>query len=87
MSILSQLIQQHEANRLVDVEARSDRKTIKGDFEGSVTGIWVRFDETGGGAVSYQNKEYLTKIIGSKSIPPGTEVQLTHANGVYYSDF
>lgn len=87
MSILSSVLEVHRANRIIDVEARSARKGVTGDFEGSVTGIWVRFDESGGGIVKYNDKEYLTKIIGSKSIPPGTEVQLTHGNGIYYSNF
>ena len=60
---------------------------IPGDFEGSVTGTWVRFAENGGGIVKYNNKKYMTKPIGFASIPPGTEVELSHANGVYFSKF
>ena len=87
MSMLNDILSQHQANRILDVERRSTQKAIEGDFEGSVKGTWVRFDESGGGVVSYENKHYLSVIIGSKSISPGTEVELTHANGVYYSDF
>lgn len=87
MSMLNDLMEQHMANRLFDVERRRTKRSVEGDFEGSVTGAWVRFDESGGGLVKYDDKEYLTKIIGRSSIPPGTSVQLTHANGIYYSDF
>lgn len=87
MSMLDNILAQQEVNRVLDVERRATQKSIEGDFEGSVQGTWVRFDNDGGGVVSYQNKEYLSVVIGAKSIPPGTEVKLTHANGVYYSDF
>ena len=87
MSLLTSLMERHQANRVYDVERRVKNIAIEGDFEGSVTGTWVRFDESGGGVVSYRNKEYLTKVIGTHSIPPGTEVELTFANGLYYSDF
>ena len=61
-------------------------KIVK-DFKGSVTGYWVRLDESGAGVVSYNNKEYVTKPIGFVSIPSGLEVELSYANGVYYSKY
>ena len=75
------------ANRVVDLERRASDTTIGGDFEGSVTGYWVRLGSMGEGVVSYNNKNYKTKTIGFVSIPKGTEVELSFANGVYYSKF
>ena len=68
------------------MEIRAEGATIPGDFEGSVVGYWVRLEQNGGGTVSY-NKQYLTKPIGITSLPAGTEVELSHANGVYFSKF
>ena len=75
------------SNRVLDLERRESDITIGGDFEGSVTGYWVRLGLMGEGVVSYNNKEYKTKTIGFVSIPAGTEVELSFANGVYYSKF
>lgn len=87
MSLLNKLLQINEAERVADLERRADAGQIKGDFEGSVTGYWVRLELNGGGSVSYNNKLYLTKPIGFVSLPAGTEVELSHANGIYYSKF
>ena len=75
------------ANRVLDLERRSSDARIKGDFEGSVTGYWVKLGSMGEGIVSYNNKNYVTKTIGFVSIPVGTEVELSYANGIYYSKF
>lgn len=75
------------SNRLVDLEFRASDTTIEGDFVGSVTGSWVKLGASGEGIVKYNNKNYSTKPIGFISIPAGTEVELSFANGVYYSKF
>ena len=75
------------ANRINTVQRLQSEVTISGDFEGSVTGYWVRLGERGEGIVRYNNKEYVTKPIGFISIPGGTEVELSFANGIYYSKF
>ncbi len=85
--ILNTLINVSNANRIVDLEFRASDVTIQGDFVGSVTGKWVRLGNRGEGVVSYNNKQYSTKPIGFVSIPAGTEVELSYANGVYYSKF
>ena len=72
-------------NRLADIEARESGQLYSGDFSGSVTGIWIKLDETGAGIVAYGDKEYKTSKIGAESIPKGTSVELTYANGIYYS--
>tara|TARA_B100001173_G_scaffold309681_1_gene322589 strand:+ start:4631 stop:4894 length:264 start_codon:yes stop_codon:yes gene_type:complete len=87
MMILDTLINISVANRLVDLEFRASDISIQGDFVGSVTGKWVRLGSRGEGVVSYNNKNYPTKPIGFVSIPAGTEVELSYANGVYYSKF
>jgi len=87
MSFLNDLIQVSNAERLAALEAKDTETIIPGDFEGSVTGVWVKFTDNGGGLVKYNNKEYMSKPIGIPSIPPGTEVELSHANGVYFSKF
>lgn len=85
--MIEKLKQISEANRLIDLERRASDVTIQGDFVGSVTGIWVKLGDRGEGVVSYNGKEYKTKAIGFVSIPAGTEVELSFANGVYYSKF
>ena len=87
MSLLNVVLAQQATNRVVDAERRSAQKSIEGDFEGSVAAEWVRFDDDGGGVVTHEGKEYISVILGDKSIKPGTEVELTHANGVYYTNF
>lgn len=85
--MLARLIQQSVANRLSDLEFRATDVTIVGDFTGSVTAFWVKLGDNGEGVVSYNNKQYVTKPIGFVSAPAGTEVELSYANGVYYSKF
>jgi len=85
--ILSELIRVSSVNRVVDLEFRASDTTIKGDFEGSVTGSWVKLGANGEGVVSYSGKEYVTKPLGFVSVPKGIEVELSYANGIYYSKF
>lgn len=85
MALLDDLLQISQAERLADLERLTTDQTITGDFEGSVTGRWVRLDETGGGIVEYNSKQYHTKPIGFTSVPVGTAVEMTFANGIYYS--
>ena len=87
MNLLDSLILTSNAQRIAEMELRVEGTTIRGDFEGSVVGYWVRLEQNGGGTVSYNNKQYLTKPIGITSLPAGTEVELSHANGVYFSKF
>lgn len=75
------------ANRIADLEFRASDTTIEGDFVGSVPGSWVTLGNSGEGVVKYNNKTYITKPIGFISIPKGTDVELSFANGVYYSKF
>jgi hypothetical protein len=82
---ISALIQVSDANRIDTIQVRESGQLMAGDFEGSVTGIWIKLDESGAGIVAYGDKEYKTKRIGSASIPKGTSVELTFANGIYYS--
>ncbi len=87
MDLINSLIQRSTAERLLDLERRERGSFIEGDFEGNVTGYWVKLDETGAGVVTYNKKQYITKPIGFTSLPAGTEVELSHANGIYYSKF
>ena len=75
------------ANRLAFLEDKAKDIVIKGDFEGSVTGYWSRLGDSGEGVVSYNKKEYIAKPIGFVSLPAGTEVELSYANGIYYAKF
>ena len=74
-------------NRIASLQARAEGDAIKGDFVGSVTGFWERLGDSGEGVVNYRSKSYVTKPIGFTSIPSGTEVELSYANGIYYSKF
>lgn len=85
---LSDLIQENQARRFADLERRNKvAKGPTGDFEGTVTGYWVKIDDNAGGVVEYSGKEYTTKILGWTSIAVGAPVQLTSANGIYYSNW
>jgi len=75
------------AERLVAVERRDSGRTVEGDFEGSVTGYWVRLDESGAGVVTFNRKEYMTETIGFVSLPKGTVVELSYADGKYFSKY
>ncbi len=79
---LTSLAESNRAQTLID---RLEGLDTRGDFAGSVTGTWIRLDESGAGVVAYNDKEYKTKRIGSSSIPKGTSVELTFAKGIYYS--
>jgi hypothetical protein len=88
MDLLLTLTENARIQRVQDLERLQEKGTrIAGDFEGSVTGYWVRLENNGGGTVSYNNKQYLTKPIGFVSLPAGSEVELSYANGIYYSKF
>ena len=78
----------HQAKRLAELERREENmNNIQGDFDGNVVGKWVRLDESGAGVVKYNDKEYFTEPLGFTSLPNGTEVELSHANGKYFSKF
>ena len=87
MNLLDSLLQRSTAERLLQIEKQESGNVFNGDFEGNVTGYWVKLDENGAGVVSYNKKKYITKPIGFVSLPAGTEIELSHANGVYYSKF
>lgn len=85
MSLLDDLKQYSDVFRVADLERLASSELIEGDFSGSVTGKWVKLDQTGAGIVEYNSKQYTTKPIGFTSVPAGTAVEMTYANGVYYS--
>ena len=85
--LLPTLIDINNANRMVDLERTIEGSIVRGDFEGSVTGTWVRLDNDGTGVVQYKGKDYKTVVLGIVSIPYGTRVELSHASGIYYSKF
>lgn len=87
MSLLDTLIEVSNTRRLYELERREEGSVIEGDFEGNVTGYWQKLDNTGAGIILYNRKEYVAKPIGFTSLPKGTEVELSHANGVYYAKF
>lgn len=77
-----------ERDRIIELEKREEGTTLKGDFEGSVTGKWEFLDEaTGAGMVRYKGKIYRTQPQGFVSVPRGTKVELTFADGIYYSKY
>lgn len=83
--ILKDTMRAADTARILEMEKRQEGSTPRGDFEGSVTGYWVRLDARGVGIVTYRGKEYKTRVIGFMSLPKGTEVELTYAKGIYYS--
>lgn len=87
MALIDSVRETHAANRVAKVEQMSKKVDIKGDFEGSVTGSWVRLADNGAGVVNYNNKQYVTKPLGFTSIEPGRQVQMNYAKGIYYSQW
>lgn len=85
MILLDSVLMAAQANRIADLDRLARKEIIRGDFEGSVTGKWVRLAENGAGIVAYNGKEYVTKPIGFTSIEKGHAVELSYARGVYYS--
>jgi len=87
MDLINSLKEISTAERIADVERRDKGYLIEGDFDGSVTGYWVRLDESGAGIVTFNNKEYVTETIGFVSVPKGTAIELSFADGTYYSKY
>lgn len=87
MSLLETLTEIATAQRIAEISRREDGEVVKGDFKGSVTGAWKELDELGVGIVTYNKKDYYTKPLGFTAIKPGANVQLTFADGVYYSSW
>lgn len=85
ISLMDSLREESLARRIVDLERLASNQVIEGDFEGSVTGKWLRLDQSGAGIVQYNSKNYTTKPIGFTSVAAGTAVEMTYANGIYYS--
>lgn len=85
--IIASLQNRNTANRLATLRDRAEDVIIQGDFSGSVNGTWVKLGDSGEGLVKYKSKTYATQPIGFTSIPKGTEVELSYANGIYYSKF
>ncbi len=73
--------------RAMEVERRAQGAEIKGDFEGSVTGVWMGRNKKGAAVVSYKNKNYVTVPLGLVSLPKGAQVELSYAKGIYYSKY
>jgi len=87
MALIDELKEISMAERIADVERRDKGYLIEGDFEGSVTGYWVKLDESGAGIVTFNNKQYVTETIGFVSVPKGTAVELSFADGTYFSKY
>ena len=87
MDLLSSLQEISVSERVVQLERLESNEVIPGDFVGSVKGTWVKLGSSGVGIVKYNDKEYKTKPLGLTSIKAGTEVELSHANGIYYSKY
>jgi hypothetical protein len=87
MDLVNELKEISATDRIIDLERRQDGFEIKGDFEGNVTASWVKLDPSGAGIVVYKSKQYYTKTIGFTSLPKGTLVELSFANGTYISKY
>ncbi len=75
------------AQRLVAQEAELTGTVYAADFEGTVTGTWVRLDDSGAGVVLYKGKEYTTVRLGITTLFKGSTVQLSYVKGTYYSNW
>lgn len=87
MALVDDLLEENAAARVVEIGRREAGPSIQGDFDGSVTGIWVKLDDLGLGVVSYKQKQYRTRTLGFTSVAAGQPVFLSYAGGVYYSNW
>jgi len=87
MELLRSLKEISMTERMIQKERLDKKEIIRGDFEGSVKGTWVKLAEDGTGVVSYNDKQYRTKPIGLTGVTEGTEVELSFAKGIYYSKY
>ncbi len=87
MSLIDDLLDENIAARVVEIQRRETKPNVQGNFEGSVTGTWVKLDPYGLGIVSYNQKEYKTRPLGFTSIAAGQSVYLSYAGGIYYSSW
>lgn len=87
MALFDSVKELQDSNRLYELERRADSFRIDGDFTGSVQGKWIRLDQSGAGIVRYKSKDYTVMTIGFVSLPSGTSVELSYAEGVYYAKF
>ncbi len=85
--LLKRTQEENLKSRIIELERRLEGAKPSGDFTGSVTGYWKQLSPLGVGLVEHKGKVYKTRPIGFMSLPKGTEVELTFANGVYYSKF
>ena len=85
---LDQIKELNVVNRVNELERRVRvARGPEGDFDGTVTGYWVKLDQNSGGVVEYNGKRYVTKPLGWTAIRPGTPVRLSSASGIYYSNW
>jgi len=87
MALLKEALKHSRAQRIIDVERRESGVRSQGDFEGSVTGHWHKLDDSGAGLVEYKGKIYKTKVLGYTSLPRGAGVELSFAQGLYFSKY
>jgi len=81
------LASKQTANRLNELNDRQSGETIRGDFTGTVEAFWVARYQDGSGRVKYNGKIYVASPVGFVSLPKGSLVELTFANGVYFANF
>lgn len=74
-----------QQRRLEETLRRAEGAGVRGDFDGSVAGSWNRLDDGGAGVATYKGREYPVRTIGFTSIPKGTTVELTYAQGTYFA--
>jgi len=87
MNIVNSVKSQQAADRVYELERRADGFRIEGDFDGNVQGKWKELAQSGAGVVTYRGKDYTVMPIGFVSLPAGTSVELSYADGVYYAKF
>ena len=85
--VAKKLMEMGQSNRMAMLGGLSFGHAVKGDFEGSVTASWVKLREDGAGMCSYNGKVYATRPLGYVAIRAGQKVEMSFADGIYYSRF
>lgn len=85
MKALETAKSEFQMRRMDESMRRAEGAQIKGDFDGSVAASWRRLDDGGAGIAVYKGREYPVRTIGFTSIPKGTTVELTYADGTYFA--
>ena len=86
--LLQVVMDTSQAERILQIEERNKYKgQPRGDWDGTVTGIWQKFNSDGTGECLVNGRPYVVLPQSETSIPKGTNVQVVFSNGQYLASW